>query len=62
MQGSNSGLLCCRQEAPALQMDSLLTEPPGKPLYQRGSKMQRNEADFSKSHSPFVIELGFESR
>ena len=30
-QGSNSGLLHCRQ-SPALQVDPLPTEPPGKPL------------------------------
>ena len=29
-QGLNPGLLCCRQ-SPALQADSLPTEPPGKP-------------------------------
>ena len=28
-QGSNQGLLHCK-ESPALQADSLLTEPPGK--------------------------------
>ena len=31
-QGSNPGLLHCRQ-SPALQVDSLLTEPPRKPLW-----------------------------
>ena len=62
-QGSNPGLLCCRQ-SPALQADSLLTKPPGKlttscvaDVYPRNTDKMIDLAKLIPTRASFIIQL-----